>query len=121
MRDVALASGGAILGTMSDPAPNESPAHPLGPGASPRAIREALLPEDQDRFDVAYDSALSTARARLDLTELFDTLEQWRRLAALQADAADFRRVVRRADELLNGQRAPADEPLSATRRRIGL
>jgi hypothetical protein len=58
----------------------------LLPGASPAAIRAALLPDDQALFDRAYADALAAARDQLDLTELLRCLESWRRLALLQRD-----------------------------------
>ncbi|MBF6327595.1 DUF6247 family protein [Nocardia transvalensis] len=98
-----------------------SSGHPLRPGASPQDIRSALLPEDRAQFDLAYTRALSCARDSLDLTELFRTLEHWRRVALLQSDREQYRRVVRRAAELLTGEQAPADEPLDATRTKAGM
>lgn len=95
--------------------------HPLAPGASPGHIRAALLPEDRGAFDAAYTAALDKARESLDLAALFETLEQWRRIAALQADRENFRRVARRAAELRTGEPVPADEPLSVTRTKAGL
>ncbi|MDN5750453.1 MAG: DUF6247 family protein, partial [Pseudonocardia sp.] len=62
--------------------------HSLAKGASPEAIRSALLAEDQAAFDVAYDQALSDARESLDLTRLFCMLEHWRGIAVLQRDPA---------------------------------
>jgi hypothetical protein len=102
---------------------DEEPAsgHPLGPGASPEHIRTALLPEDRGRFDAAYELALTRARESLDLTELFRTLEHWRRTALIQHDPAEFRRVVRRVAELLTGQASLADEPLAVTRAKAGM
>ena len=94
---------------------------PLLPGASPAAIRDALLPEDRTAFEVAYRDALAQARESLDLTELFKTLERWRRLALLQRDPDRFGSVVRRAAERLTGEQIPQDEPLAVTRRRAGL
>lgn len=88
----------------------------MAKGASPRAIRAALLPEDQAAFDVAYGMALSDARESLDLTELFRLLERRRGLAVLQRDPAVFRRVARRAAEKLTGQPSPEHEPLAVTR-----
>lgn len=95
--------------------------HPLAPGASPHDIRAALLPEDQAEFDAAYARSLTEARTSLDLTQLFRTLEQWRRLAVMQEDPQDFRRMVRRTAELLTGEAIPADEPLSVTRAKAGI
>jgi len=93
----------------------------LLPGASPAAIRAALLPADRARFDAAYGEALAQARETLDLTELFKRLEHWRRLALLQSNPEDYRRVVRRAAEAVTGQPVPEDEPLEVTRTRAGL
>jgi hypothetical protein len=95
--------------------------HPLLPGASPHDIRAHLLPEDRDEFDAAYAQALTDARESLDLSGLFKTLEQWRCAALLQSDPADFRRVVRRAAELLTGEAIPEDEPLAVTRAKAGM
>jgi hypothetical protein len=47
-------------------------------------------------------------------------LEHWRRVAALQADPEVFRRVARRAAELLTGEPSPVDEPLELTRQKAG-
>jgi Family of unknown function (DUF6247) len=63
-----------------------SPSTPNGPGAAPAAIRDALLPEERATFDAAYQRALTRAREDLELTELFQTLEHWRRLALRQRD-----------------------------------
>lgn len=94
---------------------------PLLPGASPAAIRDALLPDDRTTFDEAYRSALTAARDSLDLTDLFRCLEQWRRAAILQRDPQRFASVVRRAAERLTGAPVPDGEPLEETRRRVGM
>lgn len=47
-------------------------------------------------------------------------LEHWRRVAALQADPEVFRRIVRRAAQLLAGQAGSEDEPLAVTRQKAG-
>ena len=101
-----------------DPTPQR---HPLAKGASPEAIRSALLPADQAEFDVAYDAALTEARTSRDLTSLFSMLERWRGIAALQSDPEVFRRVARRAAEKLTGEPSPEDEPLAATRAKAGM
>ncbi|MDN5855879.1 MAG: DUF6247 family protein [Actinomycetia bacterium] len=49
--------------------------HSLAKGASPEAIRSALLVADQSAFDLAYDKALSEARESLDLTRLYGSAE----------------------------------------------
>lgn len=95
--------------------------HSLRRGASPRAIRSALLPEDQVAFDTAYSAALADARSSLDLTALFEMLERWRRVALLQQDPSRFHALARRAAELLTGQPSPGDEPLAVTRAKAGI
>src|SRR5205814_4232394 len=107
----------AIMGDHQPP----NTGHPLRPGASPRDIRAALLPEDQAKFDSEYDLALAGTRASLDLTELFKTLEQWRRIAVMQQDPQEFRRTVRRAAELLTNESIPTDEPPAVTRAKAGM
>lgn len=94
---------------------------PLLPGAAPAAIRDALLPEDRPVFEAAYQRALTRAREDLELTELFQTLEHWRRLALLQRHPDRFASIARRAAERLTGVPTPEDEPLAQTRRRAGM
>lgn len=99
----------------------EKPSHPLAPGASPWHIRSALLLEDRAAFETAYGAALDTAREALNLAPVFEVLEQWRRVALLQADPDRFARVARRAAELRTGAPVPADEPLDVTRVKAGM
>lgn len=102
---------------------DEQPAsgHPLRPGASPAAIRAALLTTDRAGFDAAYEAALVESRETRDLAGLFRTLERWRRLAALQSDIEAYRRTVRRAAQTLTGRESPVDEPLEITRSKAGM
>ncbi|WP_219418500.1 DUF6247 family protein [Pseudonocardia nigra] len=94
---------------------------PLRSGAAPAAIRDALLTEDRDVFDAAYQRALAAARDTLDLTELFRCLEHWRRVALLQRDPNRFASIARRAAESLTGEPVLDGEPLAQIRRRAGL
>lgn len=94
---------------------------PLLPGASPAAIRAGLVPGDQLAFDADYTQALSTARDQLDLSELLQCLEHWRRRALLQRDPDEFAALVRRASERLTGRPVPDGEPLAETRHRVGM
>lgn len=98
-----------------------SSGHPLRRGASPGAIRAALLPVERATFDVAYEAALAESRESLDLTGLFKMLEHWRRVAVLQSDPEGYRRVVRRAAQALTGEEVAADEPLEVTRAKAGM
>lgn len=112
--------GAGVSVMYSTDEPSTGRRHPLAKGASPEAIAAALLPEDRAEFLTEYATALSVARESLDLTSLFQMLEHWRRVAALQADPQVFRRVARRAAQLLTGQPSPEDEPLAVTRQKAG-
>jgi hypothetical protein len=101
--------------------PQQQPARdPLHPEVvTPKTIRECLFLEDRAAFDEDYRTAQATARDTLELTELHKVLESWRCIALLQRDPEDFRRLVRRAAELLTGKTPPDDEPLSVTRAKV--
>lgn len=109
----------AAANTAPEPSAGRDPLHPHR--ATPTTIRAALLPEDREQFDAAYTAALDTARESLDLTELHEMVESWRRIAVVQRDPADFRRIARRVAELLTGQPSPDDEPLAVTRVKAGM
>lgn len=111
----------SVSATYSVDDDTDSTGHSLRRGASPRAIRSALLPDDQIAFDSTYSAALADARASLDLTALFEMLERWRRVALLQQDPTRFHALARRAAELLTGQPIPDDEPLAVTRAKAGI
>ena len=93
---------------------------PLRPGATPAAIRAALLPDDAAAFDVAYRAWLAQARESLELAEC-SGLGTMMTLGLLQRDPARFGSVVRRAAERVSGEPVPEDEPLDRTHRRVGL
>jgi hypothetical protein len=95
--------------------------HPLRPGASPCAIRAALLPVERTTFDAAYEAALAESRESMDLAGLFTVLEHWRRVAVLQSDPEIYRRVVRCAAEALTGEEIAVDEPLEVTRAKVDI
>lgn len=88
----------------------------LAPGASPRAVADALLPEDRQRFLGEYDRLWVEARTSLDLAPVYDLVERWRGVAALQLDPERYRRSLRRAAERITGETSPDDEPLEITR-----
>ena len=80
---------------------------PLVPGATPGAIRGALLTAEHDAFDLAYQQALAAAQDDLDLTELHRCLEHWRGVAVRRRDADRFA-----ADgSLVRTGPGPADNP----------
>lgn len=52
---------------------------------TPAQIRDALIPEEVERFDDAYAEALRVAGETYSLTKLDACLEGWRRIAAMTA------------------------------------
>ncbi|MGH3693785.1 MAG: DUF6247 family protein [Pseudonocardiaceae bacterium] len=92
---------------------------PLPEGASPRAIRCALIAEEREEFDQAYRRALTEAAETLELADVLDTLEHWRRRAIMSADPQAYRRMLRRAVHLLSGEDAPEDEPIAQLKERL--
>ena len=92
---------------------------PLPEGASPRAIRAALITEEREEFDQAYRRALADAAETLELAGVLDTLEHWRRRAIMSADPQAYRRMLRRAAHLLSGEDVPEDEPLAQLKERL--
>ncbi|MDL5155771.1 DUF6247 family protein [Actinomycetospora termitidis] len=95
--------------------------HPLSRGAGPEAVHDALLDEDRAGFRQAFANALDRAKHTLDLTPVFETLEDWRHLAVAQSDPDGWRHAVRRAAELRTGVAPPEDEPVERTRTRSGI
>jgi hypothetical protein len=66
---------------------------------------------------------MARATETLDLSEVLETLESWRRVARLTAaSGADAHRAMyRRAATKLTGEDIPADESLRRTKARLGL
>jgi hypothetical protein len=91
--------------------------------ASPAAVRAALIPEEAAEFDQQWRETMARATETLDLSEVLETLDSWRRVARLTAAAgADAHRAMyRRAAARLTGDDVPADEPLPRTKARLGL
>lgn len=89
------------------------------PGATPREIRAALHPEYREDFDRDYRAALEEAGRSLDLSRVHETVESWRRRACVSRDRAAYRRMIRRAAELLEGAPPSADEPTAVTESRL--
>ena len=94
------------------------------PVDTPRAIRAVLLPEEVGDFDREWRTALARAAETLDLTEVFDTLERWRRIArSTQADPQAHRRMLATAARLRAGENIPsasADDVRALIDQRLG-
>jgi hypothetical protein len=91
--------------------------------ASPAEVRGALIPEEAAEFDRQWRAVMIKAIDTLDLSEVLETLESWRRVARLTVavGAEAHRGMYRRAATRLTGQRIPAGEPLPQTKARLGL
>lgn len=77
--------------------------------ASPAEIRAALLEDERPRFDRDYRRALDAAQDSYSLEELEQTLQWWRRTAALtHADPAAYRRMRERAEHRAATGEVPA-------------
>jgi hypothetical protein len=83
-----------------------------------------LLPEEVGDFDREWRTALARAADTLDLTEVFDTLERWRRIArSTQADPQAHRRMLVTAARLRAGENLPsasADDMRALINQRLG-
>lgn len=98
--------------------------HDGPPVNTPRAIRAVLLPEEAGDFDREWRAALARAAETLDLTEVFDTLERWQRIArSTQADPQAHRRMLATAARLRAGEDVPSvgvDEVRALISQRLG-
>jgi hypothetical protein len=95
------------------------PIPPLPAGAGPGAIRAALIAEEREEFDQDYRRALTQAGETLELADVLDTLEHWRRRAIMSADPTAYQRMLRRAAQLLSGDEVPEGESILALKRRL--
>jgi hypothetical protein len=86
-------------------------------------VRAALIPEEAAEFDRQWREVMARATETLDLSEVLETLESWRRVARLTvASGAEVHRAMyRRAATRLTGEPVPANEPLQQTKARLGL
>ena len=91
--------------------------------ASPREIRDALIPEEAAEFDQQWQASMAKATETLDLSGVLEALECWRRIAMMTAAHGHeaHRQMLRRAAERFSGEAIPADEPVAITKARIGI
>lgn len=90
------------------PAAIVTPKHLLTEG-TPAEIRDAILPEDRERFDASFRRALDTAARTLSLDELDACLSHWRRAAAQQVHLGRdaYRAMLAEIDRRLAGGLPP--------------
>jgi hypothetical protein len=105
------------------PGPRPGRSRPSFAEASPAEVRAALIPEEVEEFDRQWREVMARATETLDLAEVLETLDSWRRVARLTAAAGPerHRAMYRRAAARLTGENVPDDEPLSRTKARLGL
>lgn len=91
--------------------------------SSPEQIRAALLPEQADAFEAAFDDALTTARQTLQLDELRRVLQMWRRQALMtERDPQGHRLMLAAAAEVAQtGQPRPDSVAWSKLKAELGL
>jgi Family of unknown function (DUF6247) len=109
--------------TTSAPNPQQGQTGQSFADASPAEVRAALIPEEAAEFDLAWRAVMATATETLDPTEVFATLDSWRRVARLTAAAGAqaHRAMYHRVASALTGEPVPADEPLTEVKARLGL
>lgn len=92
--------------------------------ASPAQVRAALTPEDAAEFDRQWQAVMARATQELDLTEVLETLESWRRVAWVTAatGAERYRAVLASAEHRLHsGERHPGAVPWIQLKAELGL
>lgn len=109
--------------TAAAPEPQHGRGGPSFADATPAQVRAALIPEEAEQFDREWRDVMARATEALDLTEVFQTLNSWRRVARITvAQGAEAHRALyRRAAARLTGAQVPPNEPLAITKARLGL
>src|SRR5262245_31830964 len=90
--------------------------------ATPLEVRNALIPEEQPRFDRSWEKVMAEATETLDLTKVFAMLEHWRRTAwATQAHGPDsYRQMLATAEHTLRtGELPPGYVSAEESKRRL--
>ena len=105
-------------------APQPERRRPPFADASPAEVQAALIPEDAAEFDRQWREVMARATRQLDLTEVFEVLEAWRRVAwVTSANGPDrHRRMLASIDERLRtGERHPGAVPWDQLKGELGL
>jgi hypothetical protein len=100
------------------------PGRPPFADASPARIRAALTAEDAEAFDRQWRRLMARATETLDLAEVQQALEDWRRVAWLTAELGPegYRRMLQSAGERLRtGSRADGAVPWTQLKAELGL
>jgi len=100
------------------------PGRPPFADASPARIRDALTVEDAAAFDRQWRRLMQRATERLDLTEVHEALEAWRRVAWVTSTHGPdvYRSILASArTRLQTGERAPGAVPWAQLKAELGL
>lgn len=92
--------------------------------ATPAQIRDALGDEQAAEFARQWRDVLDRAKDRLDLSEVQEVLEAWRRIAWLTRELGPegYRRMLADAEQRARtGERPPGSVPWSRLRTELGL
>jgi hypothetical protein len=104
---------------MAAAAPKPTPATSQVPDRSPKAIRAALLPEEQGDFDREYRRVMATATEDLDLSPVLEFVERWWRSAVLSTDADRHRAALDTVARLNRGEPVPTTSAAAMIRARL--
>ena len=100
------------------------PRHPPFADASPAQVRAALTSEDAAQFDEQWQDVMARATRELDLREVLDTLDAWRRVAwvTTSVGAERYRATLASAEQRgRSGERHPAAMPWNQLKAELGL
>jgi hypothetical protein len=109
---------------MSAEASSSGPVSPPFADASPAQVRAALSAEDAAAFDRQWRRLMARATETLDLAEVHQALEDWRRVAWLTSELGPegYRRMLATAEERLRtGERAEGAVPWNRLKAELGL
>ena len=101
-----------------------SNARPPFADASPARVRAALIPEEVAEFDRQWAEVMARATRELDLTEVLETLEAWRRVAWITTanGPGRHRRMLAGAEERMRtGERHAGAVPWEQLKAELGL
>ena len=112
-----------MTAAASAPGPRDGRTGETFADASPAQVRAALIPEEAAEFEAQWREAMAAATRSLDLTGVYDLLDEWRLVARRTAarGADEHRAMYRRAAAKLTGEEVPPDMPLHQVKALLGL
>ena len=115
---------GIVFGVTAAFAGSSQPSRPPFVDATPAQIRGVLAPEDIAEFDRQWRNVMKAATDRLDLSEVHEVLESWRRIAWLTAvkGPLGYQRIMAAAERRLRtGERGAGSVPWHQLTTELGL